>query len=314
MMFFKTAKYYLVIIALFALMLASGCRATGSPTVSPVASSPSAQPGDPAVTPPAPESSPTTAPSPTPTPEPLAARVNGEQISLAEYQAELALLQQAHTTLGKTVTAEEQSQQVLDNLIDGLLLAQGAAESGHVVDDAALLAAVDALGADAVQAWFAANGYSEVAFRAALRRQIAAAWQRDQITAAVPTEAEQVHARQILTIDENIATQAHQYVTIPGTNFATYAYQYDAQTGGDLGWFPRGYLMQAEVEEAAFSLQPGQISPVIKSSVGFHIVQVIAVEPARVISPDARRVLQHKALQAWLKARREASQVEVLIP
>jgi parvulin-like peptidyl-prolyl isomerase len=67
------------------------------------------------------------------------------------------------------------------------------------------------------------------------------------------------------------------------------------------------------VEEAAFQLQPGEISPLIESSVGFHIVQVIAREPARLLSPDARRVLQHKALQTWVKARRESSTIEILV-
>jgi len=241
-------------------------------------------------------------------------RVNQQGVSIAEYQAELAQLQQAQQALGKTAVPEEQRQKVIDNLVDNLLLAQGAAENGYIVDDAALQATVDRLGAEAVQAWMASSGYDEAAFRAALRRQIAAAWQRDQIAAAAPTEAEQVHARQILTIDEDIANRALDYVKIPGTNFAAYAYQYDAQTGGDLGWFPRGYLTQPVVEEAAFALQPGEISPVIKSSVGFHILQVIAREPARLISPDARRVLQHKALQSWLQARRDASQIEILLP
>ena len=86
------------------------------------------------------------------------------------------------------------------------------------------------------------------------------------------------------------------------------------QTGGDLGWFPRGYLTQPEVEEAAFQLQPGEISPVIQSSIGYHILQVISREPARLISPDARRVLQHKALQDWLKTRMEGHKVEILLP
>jgi parvulin-like peptidyl-prolyl isomerase len=147
-----------------------------------------------------------------------------------------------------------------------------------------------------------------------LRRQLAAAWQRDQLAAAVPTQAEQVHARQILTIDEDIANQALEQVKIPGTNFAVYAYRYDPQSGGDLGWFPRGYLTRPEVEDAAFALQPGEISPVIRSQVGYHIIQVIAREPSRALSPDARRVLQHKALQDWLKSRKDGSKIEILLP
>lgn len=250
---------------------------------------------------------------------PLALKVNGEGISLAEYEAELAQVQEAHQTLSKTTTPEEQSKLALDNLIDTLLLAQGAAENGYAPAESELQASVDALaqqagGEAALLDWASRRGYDENSFRAALARQMAAAWQRDQIAASVPTEAEQVHARQILTIDADVAQRALQYVQIPGTNFAAYAYQYDLQTGGDLGWFPRGYLTQPAVEEAAFSLEPGQLSPVIESGVGYHIVQLIAREPDRALSPDARRVLQHKAIQSWLAARREAAIIEMLLP
>jgi hypothetical protein len=41
---------------------------------------------------------------------------------------------------------------------------------------------------------------------------------------------------------------------------------------------------------------------------------VIAREPSRALSPDARRVLQHKAIASWLENRRKESSVEVLLP
>lgn len=302
-------------------MLLTGCRGSGqgSPSASTRAASGQTAAGQAAVTfTPFPAAT-TPAPTPTVTPEPLAIKVNGDGISIAEYQAEQRQLQEALQTLKKEVSVEQQRKQVQDNLIDTQLLAQGALEAGFKVDDAAVQAEVDRLtqqlgGAKAVEDWMAARGYDAASFRAALKRSLAAAWQRDQLIAAVPTEAEQVHARQILTLDENIAQKALDYVKIPGTNFAAYAYRYDAQTGGDLGWFPRGYLTQPEVEEAVFQLQPGEISPVIKSAIGYHILQVISREPSRLISPDARRVLQHKALSDWLKARRAAGKIEILQP
>ena len=42
---------------------------------------------------------------------------------------------------------------------------------------------------------------------------------------------------------------------------------------GDLGWFPRGRLIK-EIEEAAFALEPGQISDVFKTLHGWHILMV----------------------------------------
>lgn len=304
------AAFLTVLLAVSLFVLAAGC--TPKPTIQPTQAFPSA-------TGTAEQLEPTAAPTPTQTPEPLAVRVNGEGIPLAEFDAELRQLQEADQKLGKNTSPEEQRQKVLDSLIDTSLLAQGAAKEGYVLDDAGLQAEIDRLagelgGEQALKEWMTKNGYTEATFPVALRRQMASAWQRDRIAAQVPQEAEQIHARQILTTDEKIANTALEQVKLPGVNFAAQAGLYDPVTGGDLGWFPRGYLVQPEVEEAAFKLQPGEISPVIKSQVGFHILQVIAREPARTLSVDARRVLQHTALQKWVSEQREASQVEILLP
>ena len=54
-----------------------------------------------------------------------------------------------------------------------------------------------------------------------------------------------------------------------------------AREGGDLGYFKKGLMLPA-IEQAAFSLKPGEISPLIKTSSGFHIVMV---EDRRAIPP-----------------------------
>ena len=110
--------------------------------------------------------------------------------------------------------------------------------------------------------------------------------------------------------------QANQVYSLleSGNDFAALAADYDPQTLGDLGWFPRGYLTQPALEEAAFSLPPGSYSPVIETELGFHILQVIEVDPQHKLTPDARLALQLLALQNWLQASREQSTIEVLLP
>jgi peptidyl-prolyl cis-trans isomerase C len=156
-------------------------------------------------------------------------------------------------------------------------------------------------------------GYTPESFRSALRRADSAAWMRDQILASVPAKMEQVRARQILLRTEEGALQVEQQAKAPGTNFATLAAGYDLVTRGDLYWFPRGYLNEPAVEDAAFALQPGEISGIVRSEIGFHILQVVARE-VRPLSADARLVLQRKALAAWLQERRQSAQVDILVP
>jgi parvulin-like peptidyl-prolyl isomerase len=62
-----------------------------------------------------------------------------------------------------------------------------------------------------------------------------------------------------------------------GENFASLASKYSddstKQRGGELGWFQRGQMVKP-FEEAAFALQAGQISGVVKTQYGLCIIKV----------------------------------------
>ena len=244
---------------------------------------------------------------------PPAISVNGEDIWMAEFQAELARYQQAQTALGDTVSQEAAVQAVRNDLVDTLLLEQGAASKNFVVDDATLQARIDALvvqvgGVDALAAWETAHGYTDADFRSGLRRQIAAAWMRDQITASVPATAEQVHVKQILLYNEAEA-QNDLGLLQAGADFNTLAAGNDPVAKGELGWFPRGYLPSQAVEDAAFALQPGQFSAIIKDDTGYHILYLVELAPSRQLSPDALLTLQQRSVQSWLTQHHEQSTI-----
>jgi peptidyl-prolyl cis-trans isomerase C len=254
---------------------------------------------------------------PTPTPEPLAISVNGEGISLAEFNSEMQRFQASLKDTGKAVADKDAQNQVVNNLVDETLLAQAAFKAGYKLDDAALQKRMDDLtaqagGTQALSDWMKKNSYSEDSLKVALRRSIAAAWQRDQITSGAPTTADQVHARQMLFLDSATADRYYQQLKA-GADFATLAFVVDPDTGGDLGWFPKGYLVLPEIEAAAFALQAGQYSEVIKTTYGYQIVYVEERDNQHPLSADARRLIQQQLLENWLKDQHAQSKIEITI-
>lgn len=290
--------WQILILLVVALVCLSACGSPSAVTATPSPASPT-QPSVP----------------PTPTPPPLAATVNGEWITEVEFQAELDHYRAAQQTLGNDFSEEDASQIVLDDLIAQVLLAQAAREGGFEMTETELMSRIDALtseagGADVLATWQSEHGYTEETFQSALKRAAEAAWMRDEIIAAVPGTAEQVHAQQILLYNEDAAQTVVDQLSA-GAKFTDLAVLYDPNTGGELGWFPRGYLLEPNLEEAAFSLEPGQYSDVIATGVGFHVILVVERDPQRALSPDAYLVMQENALQNWLEGKRTESDIVI---
>jgi|WetSurMetagenome_2_1015567.scaffolds.fasta_scaffold149313_2 peptidyl-prolyl cis-trans isomerase C len=252
---------------------------------------------------------------PTATLPPMALIVNGEGIPVTEFEAALARYHQAQTALGNTVEEKDAIQAVSQDLVDTLLLGQGAAAEGLSVDDPTVQAHIDALaaqvgGASALETWEISHGYTEADFFLDMKRQLAAALMRDTLTAAVPTSMEQVHVKQILLYNLDEAQQALDQLKA-GADFNDLVVQYDPVTKGELGWFPRGYLPEAGIEEAAFALQPGQYSEVIQTQAGYHILFLVERDPDHPLSPDALLTLQQHAVTDWLAQQREKSTIVI---
>ncbi|MDY7041703.1 MAG: peptidylprolyl isomerase [Chloroflexota bacterium] len=267
--------------------------------------------------PPSPPPEATTAASPSPTVgEPLAAMVNGQPILLADYQQLLAEYEAALISRGFDLDTEEGQQmlaqagrQVLDVMIEQALIEQAAARENVTVTDGELDAIIqrdieEGGGAEKFAAWLQENGWTEEDYRQRLRSQLLTSKMIERVTASVAVTAEQVHARHILVENESEAQSILEKL-LGGADFAALAQQHSLDeatkaNGGDLGFFPLGMLIAPEVEEAAFSLQPGQISGVIASQFGYHIVQVLERVVDRPLSEDALGVLRDRAFRQWV--------------
>lgn len=94
---------------------------------------------------------------------------------------------------------------------------------------------------------------------------------------AAKKKAEEVMA-QLRAAPEKFAELAKQYSQDPGSK----------DNGGDLGYFARGAMVKA-FEDAVFKLKQGQLSSIVESSFGFHIIKLTGIKPAKDGEPEQRQ-------------------------
>lgn len=253
----------------------------------------------------------------------VAATVNGQPIPLDEYDREMARFMAGRAALNLEV-ADESSfrQQVLEMMIDNELLVQEAERRGITVSDeeveAEIQDAIDEVGQEYFDSYLEANAYTMDEYRDLVRTETLGQRLMEAVLADMPTTAEHVHARHILVTSESEAEALLERIQA-GEDFAELAKEHSIDTttrdrGGDLDWFPRGGLLVPEVEEAAFSLQPGEVSGVVASDWGYHIVQTLEFDPAREItSPETLDTVRRNMREQWLAQLRNAADIQRLV-
>jgi parvulin-like peptidyl-prolyl isomerase len=111
-----------------------------------------------------------------------------------------------------------------------------------------------------------------------------------------------------------------------GGDFAALAKQYSqdagsAANGGDMGFVPRGQTAPV-FEQAAFALKPGQISGVVESPFGYHIIKVSAHRDARTVplqevKPQVQEFLTQQQMQqktdAYVTKLKAKARIDVLM-
>lgn len=298
-------------------ILLSLTSAACSPTLTTSPPPPSATPVRqiPSVTPP--DETPTSI-LPSPTPErPMAATVNGEPIYLDDYEHELEQYSNSLEAQGVDPNSEEGQEwmgqardRILTLMIEQVLIRQAAEKAGVTVGEDRVEQTLQDMvaeggGEDAFRAKLEEWGETYEEFRREVRAQLLGMQMTRRVVAHVPESAEQVRARHIL-VDTREEAQRIRSQLLAGSDFASLAraHSQDMSTrdsGGDLGFFPPGVLISRGVEEAAFSLRPGQFSEVITSTLGFHIVQVVERDADRAIGADTMELLRERAVREWVE-------------
>lgn len=242
---------------------------------------------------------------------PLIMKVNGEPVYAAEVSLIMSTMVGQLEQSGSDFEIEQVLQAATDRAIEQKLLAQEARRFGLSPDEervAQQMAAADqrAGGREALAATLAAGGSSPEQLEDLFREiEVGRAFINHQIRPTVQVSDddvvefynsnpdifvvdEQVRARHILfTVaegaDAGADRQARQRAeqararALAGEDFAELARELSegptAPNGGDLGYFSRT-TMAPPVAEAAFTLDPGEISDVVKSSFGYHVITV----------------------------------------
>lgn len=251
--------------------------------------------------------------------EPLAARVNNQPITLADFERERARRVQGLTVEPATAAAFDAT--ILESMIDQVLVEQAAVRENITVTDAEIdaeLAVQEQLasaGGQSLEEIITSQLYTLDEYREAVRAMLLWGKVSAVVVAAVPDTTTQVHSRHILVKDEATARSLLDQLN-QGADFAQLAIQYSldsstAPSGGDLDWVSRGDLLQPEVEEAVFSLEPGTRSPEpVKSSLGFHIIEVLERADGRPLDQAKLAERREQAFLDWLENERAVSQIE----
>lgn len=176
----------------------------------------------------------------------------------------------------------------------------------YVEISAQTLAADEQVTADEIAAYYDAN---KARYTREERRQVAHIMlESEEDNADVAAQAEQLLAQ---------LNDGADFAELAKVNSAD---TFSAENGGVLDWLAPGD-MDADFEQAAFALESeGQLSQVVKSAYGYHIIKLVALEPAQVkplaeVSDEIAQTLkQDRATAAFYELQQRLAEVSFEVP
>ena len=273
-----------------------------------------------------------------------AASVNGKPISKSQYERDLSVFQKRAAQEGRQLSDADLTtvkNRILENLIDAEVLYQQSQKEGVKVDDQAINEQIETIKkrfSDEAAYKKALEGMDVSEIRAQIQRglainQLLDTNVRQKITVTEEEskkfynnnpnlfkQPEQVKASHILIkvapdAEESKKIQARKKIETvqkkvrQGEDFGLLAKANSegptAQRDGDLGYFHRG-RMAKPFEDAAFALNVGEVSGIVETQFGYHLIKVTDKKPARTIP---YKEVQPRLAQ-YLKKEKEKTEIQ----
>jgi len=291
-------------------------------------------------------------------PEGTVAVVNGEIIMQEEFNAELSMMQKQLPDIDQSDNEKlsEIKRNLLENLIARKVLYQESQKKGIEVDDAIVNERLATIKKrfpkeDSFNEMLGKLHLTEDVLKIQLLKGIAIQKLIDQEVIArieisdketkeyydknpdLFKQPEKVQARHILIKVETGASEAEKSKALKkikgiqkelkaGGNFVELAKKYSqcpsSADGGNLGYFARGQMVKS-FEDAAFSMQNGEISDIVETTFGYHLIQVEGKTPETIsdykdvtdkLVPYLKQVNAGEEAKKYIEGLKEKAKIE----
>ncbi len=290
----------------------------------------------------------------------VAAKVNSEIITLSAIEERAELLRQKYVGAPISISEQDLLKDALNMIIEERLQIQEGKKFGFIVDEYAIDAAVEDikkknnLADGQLQEMLKREGRTLESYKNHIRDQILVSKitqfeignrvkvsEKSIIKYYKKNQKEfweegKVRARHILFISERGSSENQRRAKLrqakkvlseirKGSDFSKLAIKYSedvsASSGGDVGFVKRGKMVR-EFEEAVFSLKPGQISDIVETEYGYHIIKVDEVLPGKTLTLKDVKNRIHKILSMqkqkqvyddWINELKKSAFIEVTL-
>ncbi len=156
------------------------------------------------------------------------------------------------------------------------------------------------------------TGFTEVDFREYVLNSLLQQKVFEELTKDIGANQEMVWARHIL-----VATEPEARLILTklgeGEDWTDLAAKMSTDTsnsanGGDLGWFGKGQMVE-EFETAAYALKIGEVSEPVKTTFGYHIIQVIGHE-VRTLNSDELNTIKSAAYSKGIEQAKTEAEIK----